>query len=397
MSSQKEIVIIGAGVTGCSIAYHLSRQGIPSQVIERDSIANRASGKAWGIIPYPPFVLVYEGTPEDYAWSMPAGKLRSWIELFWLGYHRFRDTSFDLRERGGIDIEYGEYPSSSVTFSDAGEKFLKARLSHIRGEGYNGSWLDDKDLRAIFPDVNPRARGGMCLPNLEVEPYKYTLGLAQAAEKMGVNFRQGEVVGFRKKGAKATAVTLATGTEIEADVMVIATGPWANQCTSPLGQEIPMRYHHDQCLRVSVPKQFPLHGIDSTRVSIVPKMNGDVIIGGIGGITPVQQGFNGSLTTADAAVALTENAVGMLPRFRDATLIEQRGDLEAWGVPPYNIQPVLGRLPEWDNVYVATRMGGLGITLSLGVGRVMADLIIAGGRVPDHIKTLIETLSPAKK
>jgi len=40
--SQKEVVIIGAGVIGCSIAYHLAKQGVPSQIIERGAIAARA-------------------------------------------------------------------------------------------------------------------------------------------------------------------------------------------------------------------------------------------------------------------------------------------------------------------------------------------------------------------
>ncbi len=43
MSSQKEVVIIGAGVIGCSIAYHLVQQGVSSQVIEMDSIGARCA------------------------------------------------------------------------------------------------------------------------------------------------------------------------------------------------------------------------------------------------------------------------------------------------------------------------------------------------------------------
>jgi glycine/D-amino acid oxidase-like deaminating enzyme len=52
MSEQREIVIVGAGVIGCSIAHHLGRKGIPSQIVERESIGARASGKAWGVITY---------------------------------------------------------------------------------------------------------------------------------------------------------------------------------------------------------------------------------------------------------------------------------------------------------------------------------------------------------
>ena len=84
--SKKEVVIVGAGVIGCSIAYHLAKQGVPSQIIEGDSIAARASGKAWGLFCYPPVYLGMEGRPSDMLVSMPVGGVSPWLELSWLGY-----------------------------------------------------------------------------------------------------------------------------------------------------------------------------------------------------------------------------------------------------------------------------------------------------------------------
>ena len=63
MSSKKDIVIVGAGVAGCSIAYHLAKKGIASTIIDRESIGARASGKAWGVVAYPPIWLVAEQIP----------------------------------------------------------------------------------------------------------------------------------------------------------------------------------------------------------------------------------------------------------------------------------------------------------------------------------------------
>ncbi len=60
MSTRKDVIVVGAGVIGCSIAYHLGRRGISTYIVDRESIATRASGKAWAVFTYPPAMLAYE-------------------------------------------------------------------------------------------------------------------------------------------------------------------------------------------------------------------------------------------------------------------------------------------------------------------------------------------------
>ena len=395
MASQKEVVIIGGGVIGCSIAYHLAKQGIPSQVIERDSIAARASGKAWAVLPYPPDFIAAEDLPPDELFSMPKGSIRPWLELFWLGYHRLPDIALELKEKGGIDIEFGEIPEVNVTLSEREERELKETLASLRNEGYyEGSWFESDDIRTIYPDIDPRARGGLVTPFLQVEPYRYTLGLVQAAEKMGASVRQGEVVAFHHLGSKVTSVVLATGTKIEADVVVLAMGPWSGQGTSWLGKEIPVIINREQCLRVEVPQPLPEYALSTSEIMILPKVDGTVILGHAG-VADLQPNFDSSLTE-EIKFELLEAAIGLLPRLKEAKLVEHRGDLEGWPPPPNHIQPVLGRLPEWDNAYIAARLGTLGMSMSLGVGQVIADLITTGGHIPYRIKNMMELLSPSR-
>ena len=392
--SQREVVIVGAGVVGCSIAYHLAKQGVPSQIIERDSIAARASGKSWAVFTYPARILGMEGQPSDQLFSMPVGSVEPWLELFWSGYHRLPDVALDLKEKGGIDVGYGELSRIIIALSEGEETSYKANLSFLRSQGYHEtSWLEADDLRAIFPNINPLARGGMVLPTFQVEPYRYTLGLAQAAEKMGASIRQGEVVGFRKQGSKVTSAILTTGTEVDSDVFVLAMGPWTTQGTAWLGKEIPIRVNREQCLRVEVPQRLPPYML-TCGVSIIPMVNGEVILGHAG-IPDMQTSFDVSLTTEEVKLKLLDEAIVLLPSLNEAKLIEHRGDFEGWAPAPNNIQPVIGRLQEWDNAYIAARFGTLGMMLSLGAGQVMADLIIGEGRIPDRVKNMMEVLSPA--
>jgi glycine/D-amino acid oxidase-like deaminating enzyme len=77
MSTRKEVIVIGAGVVGCSIAYHLGRRGISTCVLDRESIAARASGKAWAVFTYAPALVADEECvtthAEGFAGSPPQG------------------------------------------------------------------------------------------------------------------------------------------------------------------------------------------------------------------------------------------------------------------------------------------------------------------------------------
>jgi len=399
--SQKEVVIVGAGVTGCSIAYHLAKQGVPSQIIEKDSIGSRASGKAWAVWPYPARLLVLEGEPPERLFSSPEGGIRPWLELAWLSYHRLPDMALELKEKGGINVGYSEIPWIRVALTESEEKDYKQWLSVMRDAGYyEGRWLGADDIKAIYPDVNPQTRGGLVLPYRQVEPYEYTLGLAQAAEKLGATIRQGELAGFRKQGSKVTAAILATGTEVQADVVVIAMGVWSGQSTSWLGKEMPILLNLVQCLRVEVPQRFPPYALQRevegiVPATIIPKVNGSVIVGRAG-VEDLPSSFDVTLTTEEEKTAMIDGVVELLPTLQEASVVEHRGDFEGWSPAPNHMQPVLGRLPEWDNAYIAARFGTLGMMLSLGAGQVMADLIIGEGRIPDRVKNMMEVLSPAR-
>jgi len=215
----------------------------------------------------------------------------------------------------------------------------------------------------------------------------------EEAEKMGASFRQGDVVGFRHKGSRVNSVILASGTEIEADIVVLTMGPWSGQGTSWLGKEIPIEVHREQCLRVELPERLPAYGIWATEGAICPKVNGTVILHGFRNLPDYQPEFDSSLTE-NARNAAMEAGISLLPGLEAAKIVEHRGDLEGWA--PNYMQPVLGLLPEWENAYIAARMGTYGMMLSLGVGQVMADIIIGDGHAPDRIKDMMDFLSPAR-
>jgi len=408
MPKSSDVIVIGAGVIGCSIAYHLGRRGISARVVDRESIATRASGKAWAVFTYAPLWVAgehcittpdeaAEGAPVDVAKTVPGVSVADWLFLHSASYDRMAEFAIELAERGGVDIEYCEMPTTRLMtgkeLEDGGGP--QAVLEPVRAAGgVEADWIDGDALREVFPSLNRVYAGGVTYPDGQVEPYRFSLSMAQAAEKLGAEFVQGEVVEFATQGDRITGVQLASGAKLQADAVVLATGPWIGKLSATLGCPIACRPVFSECLRVTMSGNLPLHGLGAGDIWIVPKKNGEVILATYGVRDFVDRpDFDASLSEETKLAAL-EGAAGVLPVLEDAAIVEHRGDLLAMALTPPYQKPVMGRFPQWRNAYVAARFGGDGVCMSPATGELMAELIDTA-QVPLRARHLFECLAPS--
>jgi glycine/D-amino acid oxidase-like deaminating enzyme len=407
MSTRKDVIVVGAGVIGCSIAYHLGRRGISTRIVDRESIATRASGKAWAVFTYAPTLLAYEKNvamppegfgsgPIDISETVPGESVGHWLYLHAASYDRMPEFAIELKERGGIDVEYCESPSTDLVtqkeLEKAGGSQELIRPFREAG-GVESDWIDSDALRKQFPTLNPGYVGGITQPAGQVESYKFTLGMAQAAENLGAEIARGEVVGFATKGDEITGVRLASGNELEADAVVLATGPWIGKGSALLGCEIGCRAVLTECLRAKMPSELPLHTLGAGDYYILPKKNGEVILAKYGPDDFIDRTDLDASLREEAKLEILEGVARILPALEDATIVEQRGDLLAMApTPPYQ-KPVIGRFPDWRNGYVAARFGGDGVCMSPATGELVAELIDTG-KPPLRARRMLERLAP---
>lgn len=144
MSTRKDVIVVGAGVIGCSIAYHLGRRGISTCIVDRESIAVRASGKAWAVFTYAPIWVAYErcvtkpsesleNAPVHTELTVPGESVADWLYLHSASHDRMPEFAIELKERGGIDIEYCETPSTNLVTQKKSKDHREKKLGFRQG------------------------------------------------------------------------------------------------------------------------------------------------------------------------------------------------------------------------------------------------------------------------
>jgi len=215
-----DVVIIGAGVIGCSLAYYLSLRGVAVTLFEQGAPGMGASGGNGGLV-----------AVGIHALGLLPEEARRNLESF-RGYSEELETDIEYRERGRITLAGNE-----------GEAVLLKRLVEIkRGLGASSpEYLEDRELAALEPELILRGFGGAFAPNDgHLNPLALTAGLARAARKRGARLVTGaRVTGIELRGGKVAGVTTQRGTT-PAKVVVNAAGAWAGRVAALVGLDLPI-------------------------------------------------------------------------------------------------------------------------------------------------------------
>ena len=355
MPESSDVVIVGGGAAGCSVAYHLALAGVKSTIIEGQGVATQASGfSAGGLNP-----LQGTGIPG------PLGSLAMESYLMHL------DLFGQLQDDTGIDYDGRIISLLKVAFDEEELAELQETEDVFAPvDGFETRWLDNREVLELEPRVSPKIiRGLVARGNAAMDSYKYTLALLQSAEKMGASIRSGPVAGLERDNNRITGVRLDDET-ISCGQIVLAMGPWSRKAEAWLDAYIPVDPLKGEITRMELPGTPLNHDLSGGGGSLHPKPDGLVWCG----TTEEWRGFDKETSTS-AHQSILEGAVRLVPDMADARLSLQTACLRP--VTP-DWLPIIGRLPGWDNVYLATGAGKKGILLSPGIGKSVADLMTQG-------------------
>jgi glycine oxidase len=348
MAECGDVLIVGGGVIGLTTAYYLAEAGARVLVVDQGNFGQEASWAGAGILP--PSNPGTARTPFD--------RLRA------LSSTLFPSLSAGLRERTGIDNGY--LRCGGLEFADVHDL---AAEHEWRGEGVHFEVLDAIGVRRLEPNVATPTGTVYHLPELaQLRNPRHLKALLAACRALGVRLRAGCLVhGFERLGARVTGAQTLFGT-LSADRVLLTAGAWSDALLGPLGWRPGIRPVRGQIalLRCETPLFRRVLMCGSRYV--VPRTDGRVLVGS----TEEEAGFD-KRTTAQAIHDLLGLACALVPELAGVPLERCWAGLRP-GSP--DGLPYLGRVPDWDNVYVAAGHFRAGIQLSPGTGLVMKQLLL---------------------
>ena len=353
-----EILIVGGGVIGLSLAYELAGLGAKVRIVERGPLAREASWAGAGILP-------------------PTGTRPNrdpYAELFRISSELYPVWSANLREETGVDNGYRQCGGVYLATDDAEEAELKQWASEWRACGARAEPLDARRLAEQEPalaaaSARSTLRSAWFLPEeAQVRNPRHLKALSLACARRGVELCPGVAVeGFEVSGEDVVQVLTAAG-KIAANQICVASGPWSRSLLARLGVEIKVHPVRGQMVLLSSPRPMLRSVINVGKRYLVPRPDGRILVGS----TEEDAGFD-KRTTAEAIAGLLHFAVGIAPPLGELE-IEQ-----SWaGLRPASGDglPYLGRVPGYDNLFLASGHFRNGLQLSPSTAMVMSRLML---------------------
>ncbi len=350
-----DVIVVGGGSIGCAIAYFAAKGGASVTLLERGELGGEASGAAAGLLA---------------ALSEDTGEHDPRFQALCLESFNLYQTILPELEATGIDLRYRRSGVLRLALNDGEAQQLRARYEAQRALSPGMRWLQGKDLWAEEPEVTRRAAAGLLSPDEHyLDPQRLVLALAEAARRHGAEVRTDSgIMTLRGSGGRLSAVRTHAG-RFEATHFVLAAGPWTAALARRLGSHVPVIPMRGQMLALG-PATSLNHVIWGEKAYLVPRENRLTFVGA----TVENVGFR-KRTTVEALRRLRRGAEAMIPALKLARTASTWAGLRP-GSP--DGLPMLGLLPGWSNVWVATGHFRNGILLAPITGKLIAESIAAG-------------------
>ncbi len=346
------VIIVGAGIVGCTVAYELSKSGAVVQVLEPRAPGQGATRASAGILA--PDI-------EGHGSALLRSLGRRSIAMY-------DDFIARLRADSGHDIIYVRNGTFDLAFSDADVDRLKALAAALQQDRIESRWVLPSEFDQLEPQASKRALGALFIPQHGfVGVPSLTLAAAAAAEKQGATFHT-NVGAIRIFPLPTGRVGVQSSSETrEADRVVLAAGSWSSMVTIQDADCVPVKPIRGQLIQLRAEAGAIHRVIWGPDGYLVPWPDGAVLVGS----TVEDVGFDEGHT--DEAVArLKAAAASLVPSLASAEITSIRTGLRPKG--PDDV-PLLGPSTAVPGLVYATAHYRNGVMFAPLTVKLVSDLV----------------------
>ncbi len=353
MTQSYDIIVVGAGIVGAACAMECARGGLRTLVLDRGPIGGGTTAAGMG------HLVVMDDSEAQFA-------LTSFSRKLWHEHRPQLPKEVEFDATGTLWVAADEEEMAEVRRK---QEFYESR-------GVRVEVLDAQGVAKAEPNLRPGLAGGLrVLDDAVVYPPCGAQYFLEQAKKAGAEVRLRVAV---KTLLPEGGVELADGSRISAGRSVSATGPWSPDLTP--GLQVRKRkghlviterepgFVHHQIVELGYLKSAHSTGKDSVAFNIQPRITGQMLIGS-------SRQFDVETSAVDQNILnrMLQRALEYLPG------LGQLSAIRVWtghrAATPDKL-PLIGPSVLSDKIWLATGHEGLGITTSLGTGRLLADLLL---------------------
>ncbi len=365
-----DTVIVGGGVIGNSIAYHLARQGQQVLVIERSEVASSPAA----------------------SWASAGGVRRQGrhpaeARLAIEAIERWKTLEQELE----ADLHYRHGGNLLLAESDAEADQLVKFVDHQHEIGFADVLLvDRKEALSLVPGLNDRIVAGSFSPiDGQADPVLTTRAFAIAALRHGAIYWTGtSTSSFTVHKEHVKSVQTERG-KVNAEHIVLAAGAWSDELAATFGLRLPIRTRALQMI-LSTPAHSnllqPVISAVGRVLSLKQVANGAFLLGGgwLGDSTPDRRSFIMRSTSIQGNWATARE---LLPAVGDQRIARSWCGLEAQSIDDI---PFIGSMPGLKGLTIAVGFSGHGFALAPAIGRSVAE------QINGHSTPELEGLNPTR-
>jgi 4-methylaminobutanoate oxidase (formaldehyde-forming) len=367
LPDRARVVVIGGGVIGTSVAYHLAHMGWRDVVLlERDRLTSGTTWHAAGLM------VTFGSTSET------STELRKYTRDLYRRLEAETGQATGFMPVGFIEV---------AADADRLEEFRRVAAFN-RLCGVEVEEIAPSEVKRLFPlaRVDDIEAGFYVAGDGRVNPVDVTMALAKGARMAGARVLEGvAVTGILRKGGRATGVRTPLG-DVAAEYVVNATGMWARQLGEEIGVAIPNQAAEHYYLiteRIAgLPPGLPVLE-DPASYGYFREETGGLLVGlfepvcapwKVEGI-PAQFSFGEIEPDWDRMTPYLEKAMARVPVTVEAGIRKFFCGPESF-TP--DLRPIVGEAPELEHYFVAAGLNSIGILTGGGIGRLLAHWIVEG-------------------